>query len=229
LKSDKVVVIHQPDFSPYLGFFHRLLHCDLFVILDHVQLLVKGWHNRDQIKGADGKHWLTVPINREVKNPPINQARIDDTKDWRTKHLKTIGHFYMKAPFFEEVFPEIKKIYDQNHSLLIDLNMALMRFYLAFFGVRVEMVFSSDLKSSSQKSQLILDLVLATGGTRYLSGTGAKDYLEKSLFDQAGIKLNWQEFIHPVYPQLHGNFIPYLSCLDFAMNCGPYLRDYLEK
>jgi len=33
----KTVVIHQPDFMPYLGFFHRLLQCDLYIALDHVQ------------------------------------------------------------------------------------------------------------------------------------------------------------------------------------------------
>lgn len=229
MKPDKIVVIHQPDFLPYLGFFHRLLHCDLFVILDHVQLLIKGWHNRDQIKGPTGKHWLTVPINREVKNMPINAAQIYYDKDWRDKHLKTISHFYKKTPFFEEVFPEIKKIYSKNHLLLIDLNMELLRFFLEFFDIQMETVLSSDLNISSQKSQLILDIVLATGGTHYLSGTGAKDYLEESLFDRTGIDLIWQEFNHPVYPQLHGNFVPHLSCLDFVMNCGPSIRDYLEK
>ncbi|NTU42057.1 MAG: WbqC family protein, partial [Nitrospirales bacterium] len=29
----KTAVIHQPDFIPYLGFFQRLLHCDLFIVL----------------------------------------------------------------------------------------------------------------------------------------------------------------------------------------------------
>jgi hypothetical protein len=169
-----------------------------------------------------------VPINREIKNTPINAAQIDYAKEWCNKHLKTINHFYKKAPFFEEVFPEIKKIYGKNHSLLIDLNMELLRFFLEFFGIQVETILSSDLNISSQKSQLILDIVLATDGTHYLSGTGAKDYLEESLFDQAGIDLIWQEFNHPVYPQLHGGFIPHLSCLDFAMNCGSSLRDYLE-
>ena len=107
--------------------------------------------------------------------------------------------------------------------------MELLRFFLAFFDIQVETILSSTLNINSRKSQLILDIVLATGGTHYLSGAGAKDYLEVLPFKQKGINLIWQEFNPPVYPQLHGDFIPHLSCLDFAMNCGPSLRDYLEK
>lgn len=229
MKQEKIVVIHQPDFLPYLGFFHRLLHCDLFVILDHVQLLIKGWHNRDLIKGPNGKHWLTVPIKREYKNIPINAAQIDYSKEWRCKQLKTISHFYKKTPFFKEVFPGIKEIYDKKHSLLIDFNMEFFRFFIEFFGIQVETILCSTLNINSRKSQLILDIILATGGTHYLSGLGAKDYLEESLFEQPGIDLIWQEFNHPVYPQLYGDFISNLSCLDFAMNCGPSLSDYQVK
>jgi len=30
----------------------------------------------------------------------------------------------------------------------------------------------------------------------------------------------WQDFKHPVYPQLHGEFEGMLSCLDVLFNCG---------
>jgi hypothetical protein len=26
--------------------------------------------------------------------------------------------------------------------------------------------------------------------------------------------------VHPVYPQLHGDFVPYLSIVDLIFNCG---------
>lgn len=61
----KTVVIHQPDFLSYLGFFHRLLHADLYIVLDDVQF-VKGtsqsWMNRDKIKTSNGKQWITVNV-----------------------------------------------------------------------------------------------------------------------------------------------------------------------
>jgi hypothetical protein len=58
------------------------------------------------------------------------------------------------------------------------------------------------------------------GATRYLSGTGARDYMAPDLFRDAGIEVLWQDFTHPVYPQLFGEFVPYLSALDALFNCG---------
>jgi hypothetical protein len=40
------------------------------------------------------------------------------------------------------------------------------------------------------------------------------------LFDKSSIKLIYHEFIHPVYRQLNGKFIPYLSAIDLLLNCG---------
>ena len=229
MKLGKTIVIHQPDFIPYLGFFHRLYLGDLFVVLDHVQLLVKGWHNRDKIKGPHGEQWLTVPIDRGVKRPAINEARVDRNQNWRNKHLQTISHFYKKAPYFRNLFPEITRIYQAGHEKLIDFNMAFLDFFCSYFGVTTPNVFSSQLGVSSKKSHLILDSVLACGGNCYLSGEGARDYLDTKLFKKAGVRVTWQDFEHPRYPQLHGKFIPYLSCLDFAMNCGSGLPHYLNQ
>ena len=53
MNKKKTTVIHQPDFFPYLGFFHRLVKADLFIIFDHVQFVRRGWHNRDKIKYFD--------------------------------------------------------------------------------------------------------------------------------------------------------------------------------
>ena len=229
LTSPKTIVIHQPDFIPYLGFFDRLHHCDLFIVLDHVQLLVKGWHNRDKIKGPNGAHWLTVPIQRLTKKQPINGALIDYSQQWQKKHLQTINHFYNKAPYFKSIFPTVEKLYTKNHAKLVDFNMALLHFFIDFFNIEVDMVFSSTLAVSSKKTPLILDLIQHCNGKRYISGEGAKDYLDTKLFEQAEIELIWQNFNQSSYPQLHGEFIPYLSSLDFAMNCGPNLKQNLTK
>jgi hypothetical protein len=225
----KTVVIHQPDFLPYLGFFHRLLHCDHFIILDHVQLLKRGWHHRDMIKGPGGKHWLTVPIKRSSTRPPINEAVIDYSANWVEKHLKTISHFYKRTPFFNSLYPRLEEVYQRNYQMLVDLNIALLDLFNDFFSISVETTMSSSLEMQSRKSALILELVQAVNGTHYLSGDGARDYLDPALFADSGIQLLWQDFHHPVYRQLHGNFIAHLSCLDFAMNCGPDIREYLEN
>src|SRR5207245_2836735 len=63
----------------------------------------------------------------------------------------------------------------------------------------------------------LVSLVTRHGGTSYLTGLGSKDYLDESLFQEKGVTVEWQEFECPVYPQLHGDFCPMLSGLDYVM------------
>ena len=55
----------------------------------------------------------------------------------------------------------------------------------------------------------------------YLSGAMGRDYLNENDFADAGIKVEYQEFIQPAYPQRWGSFEPYMGIVDYWMNCGP--------
>ena len=70
------------------------------------------------------------------------------------------------------------------------------------------------------KSERLVELLEQVDATHYLSGVGAKDYHIGQPFDSADIRVLWQEFVHPIYPQLYGEFIPYLSSIDLLFNCG---------
>ena len=87
----KTVVIHQPDFMPYAGFFHRFLNADLYIALDHVQF-VKGtsraWTHRDKIKTTKGDQWLTVSTKSAPLNTPINQIQLSDDINWKENNLQ---------------------------------------------------------------------------------------------------------------------------------------------
>lgn len=220
-----VVVVHQPDFMPYLGFFHRLYLADTFIVYDNAQFVKGGWHNRDQIKTAQGPAWITVPVikkNRIGQN--IDQAELPALETWRKKHLRTIEAAYRKAPHFAEVFALIEAVYAANHQTLYEHNWALISAFLDFFAVDVEILRVSELAPAGKSNALLIDLMKKVDCGTYLSGTGAKDYVDEDMWRDAGIELVWQEFEHPTYPQLHGEFVPYLSCIDFAMMCGPDLR-----
>ncbi|MCT7601878.1 WbqC family protein [Aliarcobacter butzleri] len=215
----KTVVIHQPDFIPYLGFFHRLLHADLFVILNDVQFLRRGWHHRDRIKTKDGDKWLTIGIKKVPQNTSINEIFLND-ENWQLQHLNLIKQSYAKAKYFEEIFPFIDKLYSQKYEKMIDINLASIKMLLELFDINIGIVFSTEFRIQSKSNQLLVDLLLEIGATHYLSGIGAKDYYDNKPFEEANIKVLWQDFKHPVYPQLHGEFIPYLSSIDLLFNCG---------
>ena len=217
-KAARVVTIHQPDFLPWLGFFDRWKNSDLFIVLDNVQFLRQGWHNRDKIKIPGGVRWLSVPTIRKGKfEQEIRDVLIDYQHDWPRKFLETIRHAYGKAPNFDRIFPDIVSCIKTRHSLLIDLNMNLLRWAADELEINAPMILASTLQADSKATMRLVELTTLVGGEVYFTGTGARDYLEAQYFEAAGIEVRWQEFEHPVYPQLHGRFEAGLSVLDYLM------------
>jgi len=220
---NKTVVIHQPDFLSYLGFFHRLLYADQFIILDHVQFVTgtsRSWMNRDKIKTPKGATWLTVSVEKCPRNTAINQVQLSDKVPWRENNLNLLKQHYAKAPHFDEIHPYVEKLYASECSTLVDFNMHSIRMLCDLLDIEIDMVFSSDLKCHGKKNDLLVGILMQLKATHYLSGLGARNYFDSEPFDKSGIEVVWQDFTHPVYPQLHGDFISGLSSIDLLFNCG---------
>jgi hypothetical protein len=218
----KTVVIHQPDFVPYIGFFHRLLHSDLLILLDHVQFVThssRSWTHRDKIKTAGGERWLTISVVKSPRDTPINEVLLADN-GWREQNLNLLRENYRNAPYFEELFPMLKSLYATPCQRLVEFNLASIKLLMEWFSIDISVVFSSEMEPQGNKNALLVDLLGKVGATHYLSGVGAQDYFEPEPFARAGIEVLWQEFRHPVYPQRFGEFIPYLSSIDLFFNCG---------
>lgn len=218
----RTAVIHQPDFLPYLGFFHRFLHADLWVVLDSTQYVTgtsRSWMNRDIIKTPQGERWLTVGVRKPALGTPINEVLLADSP-WREDNLNLIRANYRKAPFFAEIMPLVEELYAYPCERLADFNLKSIDLLMECFDIRIERVVASGLAPAGKNNELLVDILQKTGSGRYLSGLGAKGYFEPAPFEAAGIEVVWQEFNHPVYPQLHGDFIPYLSSIDLLFNCG---------
>lgn len=229
----KTVVIHQPDFVPYLGFFHRFLEADLYVVLDHVQFVngtSRSWTHRDKIKTSQGEKWLTLSTKKAGRGTPINQIELANTVDWAGANLNQLEQNYRKAPYYDEVMPRVTALYEKPGRMLGDFNLRSIEMLMAMLDVQLPFVLSSTLDPQGQKNGLLIDLLQKVGATRYLSGTGARDYMAPDLFRDAGIEVLWQDFIHPVYPQQFGEFVPNLSALDALFNCGVHgARELLRR
>jgi hypothetical protein len=220
--TPKTVVIHQPDFMPYPGFFHRLLNADVFVVLDHVQFLhnSKSWHHRDLIKTPQGSAWLTVSVKKAPQSTAIGSIEIADDVDWRRRHLNLITHHYRHAPYFEEVLPHIQNLYALQCIKLIDFNLASIYMLMSLFGINIDMVMSSDLQPQNKGCDMLVEILQKVGGAHYLSGTGARNYYRPEPFNAAGITIEWQSYEPLYYPQRYAGFIPNLSSIDMLFNCG---------
>lgn len=219
-----IVAIHQPNYLPYLGFFDKMKKSDIFVIYDDAQFSKGDFHHRNKIRIHNGWKWLTVPV--EKKHIPINEIKIrgelTTTRgiSWSDSHLKIIADNYKNAHFYAAYEKEIIKIYEKEYDRLVDLNMNIIKFLMRSFGIETKIVFSSDFGFSSGSSERLLEIVEALDGDVYLSGSSGINYLEASLFEDKGIKVEYQNFIHPVYEQRFGGFVPNMAAIDALFNIG---------
>jgi hypothetical protein len=215
------VAILQPGYLPWLGYFDLMDSADVFVVYDDVQFDKHGWRNRNRIKCAHGVQWLTVPVRHHGRGDErILDVEIDRTKSWTRKHVAALRQCYARAPFLEPRLTELEQLLAADWALLVDLDLAVAELLAGWLGVNATVVRSSRLDVSGARNERLLEICRALGADRYLSGAAARAYLDVDLFLRNGVEVEWQNLTHPVYPQLHGEFVPKLSTLDMILNCG---------
>ena len=219
---DKVVAIHQPNYLPWLGYFHKIYCSDTFVFLDSVQFPKGQLVNKNRIKTANGELLLTVPVLTKKRfGQNINEVRIDNHINWRKKHWKSILLNYKNALFFQDHSKFFETVYERNWSILSDLNIYLIENITKLMGMKCEFARSSEMDVSGEGTELIINICKAVGGNTYLSGTGAREYMKEAMLTENGLNLRYQEFKHPRYRQLFGDFLPNISIIDLMFNEGP--------
>ncbi len=219
----KVVVIHQPDFLPWPGFFHRLLHADLYIALDHVQFVAgtsRSWTHRDRIKTPAGTRWLSLSVQKAPLGTPINEIRLSPGRAWREANLNLVRENYRRAPYYDAVFPLLEALYQREDERMVEMNLASIELLQGLFGLATPRMRSSEMAPAGSSNDMLVDLLVKARATHYLSGIGARDYFDPAPFARAGIEVIWQQFTHPRYPQLFGGFEPNLSAMDLLLNCG---------
>jgi hypothetical protein len=218
----RTIVILQPGYLPWLGFFDQMRQADVFVYYDDVQYDTHGWRNRNRIKTQHGPAWLTVPVrHRGLGTPRILDVEIDGRTPWARKHLSGIRQAYARAPYLAQFYPRLETVLARPWTRLVDLDLAVTALLAEAIGVAPAVARSSALGIGGERSERLLAICRHFGATTYLSGSAARSYLDVELFAAAGIAVAWQDYAHPVYPQQHGAFVPYLSALDLVLNCGP--------
>jgi len=217
----------QPGYIPWLGLFDLIDSVDKFVFLDDVKLQRNSWDVRNRIKTPQGELYLTIPVRRTKGRDKlmINKALINDSHRWRKKHLKTIEFVYKKAEFFNKVYPFLVKLINNNINKLSNFNINIAISIAEKLGINKEFIISSKLKNVTGKKDVRLVYICKEiGCDQYVSPQGAVEYIEAKSpggeFIKNKIELFYQNYQHPVYKQLYGNFLAYMSIIDLLFNCG---------
>ena len=218
-----IIAIHQPNYLPYLGFFDKMADADIFVIYDDAQFNKEDFQHRNRIRIYHGWKYLTVPV--EKKRIPIKDIRIRNEFmikgiPWQEAHLKEISGNYKDTLYYARYVDRLDAIYTDKYNKLIDLNMNLINFLKDAFNIKTKIIFASEFGFTSRSTERLVDITEALGGDAYLSGTAGRDYLDVSLFENRGISVEFQDFIHPVYKQRYDGFISNMSAIDALFNVG---------
>lgn len=214
------VCIHQPQYLPYCGFFHKLSLSDTFVLLDDVQFIDRGFIHRNKIKVPEGGDWITIPLIYN-KRDLINKIKINNNLSWSEKHLKAIKRNYGKARYFQKYFSSLESIYNKKWNLLVDFDKELILYIIKELGIKIRIIKSSSLNVEGVGTDRLINICKVIGADTYISGPGGKKYMDEKKFEKEKIKLIYQNFQHPVYEQrFDKKFIPNLSIIDLLFNYG---------
>lgn len=218
-----ILSVHQPNFIPWIGYFHKIACSDIFILLDQVQYpRGKSVANRNKIKTINGVVELVVPLSK----PKGNEGKINYNElsfadpEWYVKILKTIYYSYSKSPYFTEVNDWLEHLFQMTN--FCEMNVRFIEELIHKLGVKTILKRQSEFNFDAQlkNNDLILSLCKVNHATVYLSGTGAKAYNNPELFKANLIELTYTDFTHPYYPQQFGLFESHLSILDVLFNLG---------
>jgi hypothetical protein len=202
--------------------------CDLFVILDDVIHSRTAITNKNKIKGPEGARLLSVPLAR--KEVPIRDVVMFNGSRWYKKHWGSLQGCYTRAAYWKEYGDCFYRVYETPGEKLADFNLKVIKIIMDIFDIRTPVVCSSAIPGlTGRKGTKIINICKYFGADTYLSGNGARVYNDESEFARNHLRLVYQDFVHPVYPQLWGGFIPNLSAVDLIFNCGPESKKYLSK
>ena len=221
-----IVAIHQPNFFPWLGFFHKILVADVFIFLDDVQFPKSGAganSNRVKMLVSGEPIWVTASIDRHFKGSgKINEVGFNREVRWREKVSKTIETNYRRAPHFDEVFPVLEPLISNPEIMVAEYNSTAIVVLCKQLGIcNKKMYWSSKLIHTGKSNHLLSSLTKQVGGTEYLTGKGALSYLDETVYESVGIRVTHQSFQNLEYFQHNSpDFVPGLSIIDAVMNIG---------
>jgi hypothetical protein len=222
MSNPRTVVISQPMLFPWVGMFEQIALADVFVHYDDVQFSKGSFTNRVQVKTGTGATWLTIPLRKFHLGETIAGIRANDDLPWRQDHLRLLDDAYAKAPFCGEMLELVESVYTSTAPLADLLITGLVR-VADRLGLSTETEFfrSSELGVDGKGWARVLDIVRRLGGNVYVTGHGARNYLDAEAFEAAGIEVRYMDYACQPYPQLDDPFTPYVSVLDLLANTGP--------
>ena len=227
----------QPSYLPWLGYFEQIHKTDLFILCDELQYEKYSWRNRNRIRNKHSLMWLIVPVeSSHVPGKPIKDIRVDYSTNWQKKHWLSLFYNYSNSPFFKNYMGFFEDVLKKKWEYLSDLNIEITRELCRYLNIETEIVVSSQIKledkfrrnyKNGDATDRIIFFCKEFGVNTFYEGKAGENYINEEKLAKESIKLEYQNYQHPFYPQTGNDFISHLSVVDLLFNCGEKSLDIL--
>ena len=190
-----ILSAHQPNFIPWTGYFLKVALSDIHVILDDVEYSKNGWTNRNKVKLSTDSY-ITLPVRKKDTGLPIKSVMLaQNYRQIVNKARKTLKQFYGKSPgfnFIDMIFQEVLEAGDAN---LFNVNYLIIARILDHLQIETPLILMSNtaIDPGLKSSDMLVDICIKNNCDQYLSGIGAKDYLQEDAFKKQGIDVLWSK------------------------------------
>jgi hypothetical protein len=224
----KTIAILQSNYIPWKGYFDIIAKSNVFVIYDEVQFTKNDWRNRNLIKTPIGVQWLTIPVRQESLHQKIYETKVFQV-NWHKKHLRTLQANYSKAKFFSEYKDRLFTIYDTESLYLSEINKLFIKGICDLLEIKTPIIDSRELELKGDRTEKLIDACKKLNAKTYLSGPSAQDYINKNLFKEENIDIEWIDYSgYPEYHQLYPPFEHRVTTLDLIFNEGKNARSFMK-
>ncbi|WP_339633145.1 WbqC family protein [Bizionia echini] len=199
------ILIH-PTYFPNVAHFVAMCQAETvtFEMADNFQK--QTYRNRTYIYGANGKLLLNIPVVHTQKD---RQKYVDvltfNEENWQRNHWKSIESAYKTSPFFEFYEDELKPLFVEPVSSLLDFNLQCFQTVCNCLQLEIK---TNQTTTFEKKTTQYTDL--------------------RHLVKAKGEKAPSFELYIQVFNDKHG-FINNLSIIDLLCNEGPNALNYLES
>ena len=224
-----MIGIMQPYFLPYLGHIQLMEKCNKWVIFDDIQVIDKGWINRNKIlhPNAEKKfQFITIPIKNRTQKSLISSLEIDNSQNWREDIRGKLSFYKNKAErknFLEGQFflnqilnIKTKKLSEFLHEQILIIN--------EYFNLDLKIILQSkDIKTINHKSNIkkdewAIEITKFLNGKIYINPISGIHLFNKHKFDNAKIEL--KSFTPEINDISHNNKNEVFSIIDTLIRYG---------
>jgi hypothetical protein len=180
----------------------------------------QSYRNRYRFYAADGVQTLSFPILHEngTHKNLISEVKIDYSKPWVMQHKRAITSAYGTSAYFEYYQDELFAVLDSQPEKLIDLNTALLKFFLEKTGLKAEIHMTSEFSTEG----------LAKIDLEHIDCEDLRETIHPKRPNNILSSLGLEKPYFQVFSQKHG-FKSDLSIMDLLFNEGPNSILYLKN